>query len=78
LTATLSPGYLGIHGETRGDQFPSSEAFLEDSAGTRRMLQSFDTAGGTMGPVTHLPGNRQAPMTAMCNAFSITDSGQFR
>ncbi len=77
LLAAIQPAYLGVSGELRGDQFPSAEVFLEDASGNRRMLYSFDTLGGTLGPATHLPYDRQLQMNGMCNALSVDNRGLF-
>ena len=77
LSVTQSTGYLNVYASLRGDAFPNAEVFVVDDRATARMILTFATSGGTMGPFTSLPGDRQRPMNALCYSFTTDDCGRF-
>jgi hypothetical protein len=77
LSVTQSTQRLNVYASLRGDAFPNAEVFVVDDKATARMILTFATSGGTMGPFTSLPGNRQRPMNALCYSFPTDECGRF-
>jgi len=77
LSVTQASQRLNVYASLRGDTFPNAEVFVLDDQATARMILTFETSGGTMGPFVYLPGNRQRPMNALCYSFPIDECGRF-
>jgi hypothetical protein len=61
-----------------GDAFPNAEVMVQDAAGARRMIYTFETSGGRRtGPMTLLPADAQRPMNAICILLPVNESGAF-
>jgi hypothetical protein len=78
FTVSLTKQHLNVNADLTGDAFPNAEVMVQDPAGTRRMIYTFETSGGRRtGPFTHLAGDRQAKMNAICVSLPVNESGAF-
>jgi hypothetical protein len=78
FTVSLTKQHLNVNADLTGDAFPNAEVMVQDEAGTRRMIYTFETSGGRRtGPFTHLAGDRKAKMNAICISLPVNESGAF-
>jgi hypothetical protein len=78
FTVSLTKQHLNVNAELKGDAFPNAEVMVQDAAGARRMIYTFETSGGPrMGPITLLPADRQRQMNAICISLSVNETGAF-
>jgi hypothetical protein len=78
MTVSIGKGHLNINAELTGDRFPNVEVMVQDRAGNRRMIQSYETDGHrTVGPFVRLPGEGHRSMNAICVCFPVDTDGRF-
>ena len=77
ITASIVPGRLDISASLTGDGFPNAELMLQDVAGNRRMIFTFETTGGPDTGPLRLMGDFRRAMNALSTYFEIDDAGHF-
>ena len=78
FTVSLTKRHLNVNAELKGDAFPNAEVMVQDAAGARRMIYTFETSGGPrMGPITLLPADSQRRMNGICISLPVSETGAF-
>jgi hypothetical protein len=78
FTVSLTKQHLNVNADLTGDAFPNAEVMVQDAAGTRRMIYTFETSGGPKaGPMTLLPADSQRRMNAICISLPVNETGGF-
>jgi hypothetical protein len=77
ITASASDKRLDVAASLTGDGFPNAELIVQDSAGSRQMLFTFETTGGAHTGHTRLFGDSKKQMNAISKAFPLNDAGLF-
>jgi hypothetical protein len=78
FTVGLTKQHLNVNADLTGDAFPNAEVMVQDSAGARRMIYTFETSGGPrIGPITLLPADSKRRMNAICISLPVNQVGAF-
>jgi len=75
ITASVSGKRLDIAASLTGDGFPNAEVIVQDAAGNRQMLLTFETTGAADTGPARLFGDRKKAMNAISKSFALDDSG---
>ena len=80
ITENKKAGTLSISGSLKGDNFPSTEAFITDPAGSNLFIGIGQIAAGVdkdWGPLTQLPFENKRPITSFNFTVTTDKDGNF-
>jgi hypothetical protein len=77
ITASVADKRLDVAASLTGDGFPNAELIVQDSAGNRQMLLTFETTGGAHTGPARLMGDSKKQMNAISKSFPLNDAGLF-
>jgi hypothetical protein len=80
ITENKKAGTLSVSGNLKGDNFPSTEAFITDPNGNNVFVgvgQIASGVGKNMGPFTELPGTNKRPITSFNFTITTDQQGNF-
>lgn len=80
ITENEKAGTLSVSGSLRGDNFPSTEAFITDSSGNNLFIGVGQIAAGVdkdWGPFTELPLKNERPITRFNFVITTDKKGNF-
>jgi hypothetical protein len=77
ITASVNGTRLDVAASLTGDGFPNAELILQDAAGNRQMLFTFETTGAAHTGPMRLMGDPKKPMNSISKSFPLDDSGLF-
>jgi len=80
ITENKKAGILSVSGSLRGDNFPSTEAFITDPSGNNLFIGVGQIASGVdkdWGPFTQLPFKNERPITSFNFTITTDKKGNF-